>query len=158
MQRNDWVRALLLGVAVASLPDAARADDLPAGAIRHDAQQLQWVTAPPAMPAGTRMALLEGNPKSEGLFTLRLQVPAGARLAPHRHPRDERVTVLSGRVGIGFGEHFDQDRLRYIEAGGFYLNPTPVPHFVFFPVESVVQITGIGPWQTQWLDAPDNGK
>ncbi|MGH8454198.1 MAG: cupin domain-containing protein, partial [Nevskiales bacterium] len=68
--------------------------------------------------------------------------------------RDERVTVLSGRVGVGFGDQFDETRLRYFEAGGYYVNPTPAPHFVFFPVDTVVQITGIGPWQTHLLPMP----
>ncbi|MGH8529025.1 MAG: cupin domain-containing protein [Nevskiales bacterium] len=125
----------------------AEPETLPGGAIQHAAEQMQWQAGPAALPPGTQLMVLEGDPKGAGLFTLRLKVPAGTRLPPHTHPRDERVTVLSGRVGVGFGERFDDKALRFFDAGSYYLNPAELPHFVLFPIESVVQITGIGPWQ-----------
>jgi hypothetical protein len=142
---------LAAGCAVAAVALAAEEQVPPAGTIQADAAGLHWVPAPPSMPPGTRIAVLEGDPASDGLFSLRLRVPAGAKLPPHWHPRDERVTVLSGRVGVGFGDHFDQSRLRYFGAGGYYVNPAESRHFVYFPEASEVQITGLGPWQVHPL-------
>src|SRR5688500_9920891 len=95
------VRVLL---ALALPLGAAAAEPLPPCTMQQWPDQIAWAAAPPSMPAGTQIAVLEGDPAAKRWFTLRLKVPAGARLAPHWHPRDERVTVLSGRVAVGFGE------------------------------------------------------
>lgn len=78
---------------------------------------------------------------------MRLEVPAGSRIPPHTHPRPERVTVLSGGVGVGFGERVDEAALTVFHGGDYYVNPPRVPHFVVFREASIVQITGEGPWE-----------
>lgn len=142
---------------------AANAAELPQGAIQWPAEAQAWKPGPPAMPAGTQIQVLEGDPKSAGMFTLRLKVPADRRIAPHWHPQPERVTVLSGAALVGFGERRDAAELRRFGAGSFYVNPPNVPHFVEFTEETVVQITGQGPWEVRTLDSGmarwhDNGR
>ena len=95
--------------------------------------------------------VLEGDPKKPGLFTMRLEVPSGARIAPHTHPRPERVTVLSGAVAVGFGEKESNSNVTVFHAGDYYVNPPRVAHFVTFPESSVVQITGEGPWEIAFI-------
>ena len=109
-----------------------------------------WVDAPPSMPKGTKMAILEGSPKEAGLFTIRLRVPKGSVIAPHTHPRQERVTVLSGRVRVGFGKSID-DKGTVFGAGGFYVNPPGEPHFLVIEEESVLQLTCEGPWELVYV-------
>ncbi len=145
-------RIFFLGALLFLSASACNGNDaapLPPGAIQQRAEQLRWQPGPPALPPGVRLVVLEGDPKKEALFTMRLKVPAGTRLPPHTHPRDERVTVLSGRVGVGFGREFAEQALRYFDAGGYYVNPAGVAHFVVFAQESVVQITTLGPWSMQ---------
>jgi len=48
---------------------------------------LKWMDAPPALPAGAKMAVLAGDPNKKGLFTVRLQTPAGYKVPPHTHQR-----------------------------------------------------------------------
>ena len=127
------------------------APGLPAGAIQIPAGTGTWVTGPPGLPAGTRVMRLEGDPAQDGMFTIRLQVPAGTRLQPHSHPRDERVTVLSGEVLVGFGDTFDEKVMTSFTAGSFYVNPANSHHFIWFKSESVVQITGHGPWELHYI-------
>lgn len=100
-----------------------------------------WKDAPPSMPKGTQMAVLEGNPQQPGLFTIRLKVPAGAKIAPHTHPRPERVTVLSGKVTVTIG-----GKSSTFKSGGFYVNPPDEPHSLVFERDSVLQLTCEGPW------------
>ena len=38
---------------------------------------------------------------------MRMKFPGGYRVAPHTHPRPERVTVLAGTLHIGMGATFD---------------------------------------------------
>lgn len=140
---------ILLGLA---LPLAAAAVD-PTGAIQQWPDRIAWSAAPPSMPAGTQMAVLEGDPGAKRWFTVRMKVPAGARLAPHWHPRDERVTVLSGLVAVGFGDVIDEAAVARFGPGSFYVNPANSHHYVLFVEDSVVQLTGVGPWEVHFVEA-----
>lgn len=106
-----------------------------------------WKAGPPSLPKGAQAAVLEGDPKSSGIFTMRLKLPAGTKLPPHWHPRPERVTVLSGEARVGFGDTFDASSMKRFPAGSFYVNPPQSHHFVSFPKETVLQMTGEGPWE-----------
>ncbi len=128
---------------------------LPAGAIQVPVEKLAWGEAPPSLPAGTQMMLLEGDPRKEGLFTLRLKIPAGTRLQPHWHPRDERVTVLSGLVKVGFGDEFEEANMVSFGPGSFYLNPAQSRHYVWFVEETVMQLTNVGPWEVLYPGQPE---
>lgn len=110
-----------------------------------------WKDAPPSMPKGTTIAILEGDTRAAGMFTVRLRVPAGATIAPHTHPRPERVTVLSGRVRVGFGRKVDGAGTVFT-AGGFYVNPPDEPHFLVIEEETVLQLTCEGPWELHYVD------
>ena len=110
-----------------------------------------WKDAPPSMPAGSKIAVLEGSPTAAGLFTIRLRLPAGAAINPHWHPRPERVTVLSGRVRVGFGATADKEKTTTFSAGGFYVNPPDEPHYLFIDEESVLQLTCEGPWELHYV-------
>lgn len=134
---------LALGAQAPVLPEAAP--------VQLDAATLTWADAPASMPAGTRMAVLEGDPKKEGLFTIRLRAPKGFLLGPHTHPVDERVTVLEGKIAVGFGTVVDKAKGRVFLPGSFYVNPPGRPHFVWSDDGCVVQITGQGPWKVEPL-------
>ena len=125
---------------------------LPPGAIQIHSSDLVWRDAPATLPAGTRVAVLEGSPQALGSFTIRLRVPAGASLGKHTHPRDERVTVLSGLVEVDLGTPHGKQRFG---AGDFYLNPPGLPHAITFVEDSVIQITGVGPWVVEMAKAEE---
>lgn len=63
----------------------------------------QWGPAPAVFPAGAQMAVLQGNPASTDLFTVRLRFPNGYVIPPHTHPTDENVTVIYGNFNVGMG-------------------------------------------------------
>jgi quercetin dioxygenase-like cupin family protein len=109
-----------------------------------------WKDGPPSLPKGTKIAVLEGDQSKSGIFTLRLKIPAGTRLLPHTHPRPERVTVLSGEARVGFGTTFSKDGKGF-PAGSFYVNPPDTAHYVFFPKETVLQLTCEGPWEVHFV-------
>lgn len=115
-------------------------------ALQQHKDRLRWIEGPPAIK-GSRMTVLEGNPKEAGaIYTLRVSVPAGTKLAPHHHPQDERVTVLEGSVNVGFGDVADEAKGTRFAAGDFYVNPAGAHHYVWFDEPTVLQMTGIGPW------------
>ena len=67
------------------------------------ADAITWGPAPPSLPPGAQAAVLLGSPAKEGPFVLRLKFPAGFVVPPHRHSKDELVTVLAGSFAIGMG-------------------------------------------------------
>lgn len=124
----------------------------PAGTLQVQPDAIAWRPGNPSMPPGTQIAVLEGDPKAAGMFTIRLKVPAGSRLAPHWHPRDERVTVIAGVAAVGFGDGVDEAAVTRFGPGAFYLNPARSHHYVLFPEESILQVTGVGPWQVHFIE------
>src|ERR687897_719520 len=68
---------------------------------------------------GEQFAVVKGDPTKEGLYVVRLKVPAGYRIEAHTHPNDENVTVLSGSFNIGTGDKLDQSKGTRVKAGGY---------------------------------------
>lgn len=144
-------RIVCLCVLLLAQGAARAASPIPEGTIQVDDADLVWRPGPATMPAGVETVVLEGDPRQAGIFTLRLRAPAGTRLAPHTHPQPERVTVLQGAIGVGFGRHFEPGSLRVFRAGDYYVNPPGAAHFASFVEDAVLQVTGQGPWGVDFL-------
>jgi quercetin dioxygenase-like cupin family protein len=122
---------------------------------------LKWADAPPSLPAGAKMAVLEGDPGKKGPFTVRLQAPAGYKIAPHTHPTAERVTVISGTFHLGTGGTFDETAGQELAAGSFAVMPAGMKHFAWSPDETIIQISSTGPFAINYVnpnDDPRNAK
>jgi quercetin dioxygenase-like cupin family protein len=87
---------------------------------------------------------------------MRLKFPAGYRIAPHWHPIDERVTVISGSARFGLGERFEESKARNLPAGSFIALPAKTPHFVHVTEETVVQLNTTGPWSLTYVNPDDD--
>lgn len=119
-------------------------------------QDIQWGAAPPVLPSGAEAAVLFGDPSKEGLFALRLKVPAGYAIPPHTHPVDEVVTVVSGTFKLGMGETADPGAATAFPAGSFFALPPGTAHFAYADEETVVQITTNGPWGLTYVNPEDD--
>jgi quercetin dioxygenase-like cupin family protein len=108
------------------------------------------------LPPGAEAAVLFGDPSKEGLFVLRLKFPAGYSVAPHRHPDDEVVTVISGTFSVGMGETADPRKAQPLPAGSFHALPTGMAHYVFIEEETVIQISTNGPWGLTYINPKDD--
>ena len=60
----------------------------------------------PAFPPPARLAVLVGEPTHAGPYMIRVKVPSGVKLMPHKHPEDNVYTVISGVFYIGLGSRF----------------------------------------------------
>jgi anti-sigma factor ChrR (cupin superfamily) len=113
--------------------------------------KVRWIT-PPYYHDGRQRAYLFGDSSQGGTWIDRVKIPSGARVPAHTHPRDELATVIEGTWYVGEGATFDAAKLKSYPAGSFVLIPANVPHFVEAKGAAVVQLTGIGKWQTDYLD------
>jgi quercetin dioxygenase-like cupin family protein len=146
---------LVLALAPAGL--AAQSTETPAPhAIVALAGTEKWGPAPAILPAGARLAVLEGDPGKPGAFTMRLFMPAGYRIPPHFHPVDEHVTVVRGTFQVGMGDTFDQAKLTDLPVGTFAALSPGTRHFARAKVETVIQLHGSGPWSLTYVNPADD--
>jgi quercetin dioxygenase-like cupin family protein len=117
---------------------------------------IKWVDGPASLPAGAKVALLEGNPAQEGPFTMRLRLPDSFQIQPHWHPAVEHVTVISGTFNLGHGEKFDKSAGRALPAGSFAFMPPEMRHFAWAKGETVIQVHGMGPWKINYVNPADD--
>ncbi|MCT7374174.1 cupin domain-containing protein [Chelativorans salis] len=120
------------------------------------ADQVEWKSGPPTLPAGAEFAVLHGNPAEEGQFVLRLKFPANYKIPPHMHPKEEHVTVISGAFGMGTGKEFDQESASLLEPGSFVRIPVGMAHFAWTDRETVVQLNSIGPFGVEYVNPEDD--
>ena len=115
--------------------------------ITHLASAMPFGPGPASVPFECAMAVLEGSPRTPGLFTIRLRTEEPWVMPPHSHPRAERVTVISGRIHVGFGDTVDKAASQEFTAGDYYVNAPGAVHFVWTDDPVEIQITGLGPWE-----------
>ena len=118
--------------------------------------ELKWADAPPGLPPGAKMAVLNGDPTKKGSFTARLQTPDGYKVAPHTHPTTENLTVISGTIHLGTGDKFDESAAHEMIAGSFAAMPAGMKHFVWTTGETIVQIRGVGPFEIKYVNPSDD--
>jgi pimeloyl-ACP methyl ester carboxylesterase len=103
--------------------------------------------------AGIRTVVLKGDPNRAGLYTIMLRVPAHTQIAAHDHQDDRVATVVSGTWYIGYGDRFNSADLKALSPGSFYTESSNRTHFAETRDEPVVvQITGVGPSSTSYVD------
>lgn len=113
----------------------------------------------PSFPPLARLAVVVGDPTKPGMYTIRVKLPAGVKLMPHRHPEDRVYTVISGVFYIGRGEQFDAEKLHAYPPGAVVVLPgdTPHPHFHWAKSgEYVTQVSALGPLGLEYLDPADD--
>ena len=151
--------ALPIILALAATPIFGTAGHLQAAGQHHTvvrADAVKWGPAPPSLPPGASAAVLLGNPAVAGPFVLRLKFPAGFVIPPHRHSKDELVTVISGAFAVASGEQVDHASFKPLPAGSFVHLPAGMPHYARTDGETIVQINGVGPFDVTYVNPKDD--
>ena len=150
IKRRSTVRLgwLALGLICAAVPAFAQSTH-----ILVPADKVQWGPAPPALPAGAQISVLEGNPSEKGAVTLRLRFPSNYNIPPHWHSMTERVTVLSGALHVGMGDTLDRHASQTLAPGGFVSLPAAMHHYAWTAAPTVVQINLEGPFDIFYVNS-----
>jgi quercetin dioxygenase-like cupin family protein len=117
---------------------------------------VKWGPAPPVLPAGAQVAVLDGDPFKPGFFTLRLKFPDGYKIPAHWHPTDENITVITGTFRAGMGDAYSDTGLHDFPAGSFVKMPKRMNHFATARGEVILQIYGQGPFVVNYVKASDD--
>jgi len=119
-------------------------------------EQGEWQRFAP-FPPSARLAVLIGDPHQAGPYVIRVKLPAGVKLMPHRHPEDRVYTVLSGVFYVGIGDRFNTDGLQAFPPGIVVVLPGGNWHFHWAKSgEYVTQVTAIGPLGLEYHDPQDD--
>jgi hypothetical protein len=106
-----------------------------------------------AFPPSVRLAVVVGQPSETGPYVIRVWLPRGVKLMPHRHPD----TVISGVFYIGLGDHFDADKLHAYPPGSVIVLPGNTSHFHWAKAgDYVTQVTATGPLGIDYVDPNDD--
>ncbi len=110
-----------------------------------------------AFPPEARLAVLVGHPAEPGMYVIRVKLPGGVKLMPHRHPENRIYTVISGIFYVGVGDRFNADALTAYPPGSVVLLPRGTPHFHWAKSgEYVRQVLGLGPLGIEYLNFGDD--
>ena len=106
-----------------------------------------------AFPPHARLAVLVGDPTRAGPYLIRVKLPDGTKMMPHRHPEDRIYTVISGVFYIGIGSKFDEEILTAHAPGSVVVLPGGQSHFHWAKSgEYVTQVSAIGPLDLDYTD------
>jgi hypothetical protein len=147
---------LAFGVVSLAMVAAVGAQSTPSAHVVVAAPEIKWGPAPPVLEKGAEFAVVSGDPSKAGPYVIRLKIPAGFKIAPHWHPTDENVTVISGTFALAMGEKFDAAALKDLPAGGYALMPAEMRHFAQAKTAATVQVHGVGPFALNYVNPADD--
>lgn len=143
-------RTLVAGVAAAAVGCL-----LPVSAM-HLGDEMKWGDAPPTLPKGAKLAVLQGDPGKAGPFVMRLSAPAGYKVPPHMHSQIENVTVIKGTLLLGMGDKLDANAAKAHPAGEFVSIPAKTNHYAIMKGATIVQLHGEGPFDITYVNPDDD--
>ena len=117
--------------------------------------ELSW-TDVASLPAGAKVAVIEGPLNEAVPFTFRLKLPANYKVPAHWHPAIEHVTVISGTFNMGVGDKLDTSKTKPLTAGSVAIMQPKTTHFAWTSEETIVQIHGMGPWVINYVNPADD--
>jgi anti-sigma factor ChrR (cupin superfamily) len=120
------------------------------------ADQVKWGPAPPALPPGAQVAILDGDPTKPGAFVIRAKFPDGYSVPPHWHPTIENLVVLGGTLMLGMGDKVDKASMQNLTAGGYSKMPARMHHYVIAKGETTIQVHGMGPFEVTYVNPADD--
>jgi quercetin dioxygenase-like cupin family protein len=139
-----------------SLTGLALADTDAQHQVLAGAAAVKWGPPPPVFPPGAKFAVIDGDPAVKGLVTVRFEMPAGYKIAPHWHPTDEHITVLSGTFAIGMGDTLDMAHGKTLKAGGYAVAPANMHHYAWTKTGATIQVHMMGPFAITYVNPADD--
>ena len=119
-------------------------------------EDIEWGSFP-SFPPEASLAVVVGDPSEIAPYVVRVKLPSGVKLMPHRHQEDRVYTVISGVFYIGVGEQFDDGKLEAYPPGAVIVLPSGTPHFHWAKSgDYVTQVTATGPISLEYIDPEDD--
>ena len=147
--------SMMIALALLTAAPVLAADSNKPEAMSMNTADIKWGDAPPDLPKGAQIAVLHGDPGKKAVFTIRLKMPAGYKIPPHWHTKDEQLTILSGSFTLHMGDTMDAPGST-LTPGGFHFLPGKMHHAAETKGETILQLDGMGPFDIHYLNPADN--
>ncbi|RFM27901.1 hypothetical protein DXN05_13965 [Deminuibacter soli] len=141
----------------------ARAQSDTSGQLRMTQQQIIAAKASGTRAPGSsnlsavQVIVIHGDPAKPGLYTILLKVAPNTKIPAHLHPDDRVGTVVSGTWYFGYGDKFDEGKLKELPVGSVYSEVEGQNHFAMTKDQPViVEITGYGASGVTYVNAADD--
>jgi len=106
--------------------------------------------------SAVKVIVIFGDPSKAGLYTILLKVDGNTKIAAHLHP-DQRVgAVVSGTWYFGYGDKFDESKLKELPTGSVYSEVAGQNHFAMTKGPAIIEITGYGPSGVTYVNPADD--
>ncbi|MFN0314087.1 MAG: cupin domain-containing protein [Burkholderiales bacterium] len=99
----------------------------------------------PSIPHGAKTLVVYGDPKKAGPYMIRIRMPSGYKLQPHKFPNDLFVTVVKGTFWFGTGDRYNPMKMRELQGGSAFTIPQGTPSYSWARTEVILQVLGQGP-------------
>ena len=157
MNASGKIAATALAASIwAALAGPALAQGMSDKEIFINQKDIKWGAAPPSIPKGAKLAVLQGDPGKPVPFVIRLMLPPGYKIPPHAHSQGENLTVISGTFYFGTGDKIEMSKAHALNAGGFHALSAGDHHYAFAKAQTVVQINGMGPFNITYINPDDD--
>ena len=98
---------------------------------------------------GAERAVLYGDPTHAGSFVIRFRTVREIVVPLHWHRHDEHITVLSGPFSLSVNGARSE-----LEQGSYVVIPAGAHHSTWYGAGTVIQVSGIGPFESIYVDEP----
>ena len=116
------------------------------GSVNGNANEWQPLQTVP----GALRRYLVGDTSKPGPYKYQLKIPAGSRVAAHKHSVDVHVKVLSGSMFIIIGEPLEESRAQHFTTGNVFVVPAHTWHDEWWDEETLLEAEGVGPMETAY--------
>lgn len=102
---------------------------------------------PKLLPPGAHDLVLEGSSSAQGIYTIRLKLPANYKIPPYIQTAPTYITVITGSYNVAEGTVFDVTKGKSIPQGGFIIIPANTAVYTWTTEPTIIQMHGEGPLQ-----------
>jgi len=146
--RKVWIASTALAI-IFALPAAAGVERFE----RISPDEFTWEELRP----GLSIAVVHGDPASEGFYVIRATFQPGTFSQPHFHKNDRIVTVIKGTWWTGIGPVLEKNASSPLMPGSVMKHPGGEAHYDGAKEDEViVQISGMGPADLIYVDEDGN--
>ena len=117
---------------------------------------LTWGPPPPGLPAGSRAAVVSGDPTKPGPFTVRIDMPPNYAIRPHHHPTSEELRLLEGTLHLGHGAKWDEQSMKAVSTDKPVTIGAKQSHFLHAASRVVLEVRSTGPFAITYVDPKDD--
>ncbi len=147
---SKWLISVALGLTICA---GAQAEGPPKSSLTIAPAEMQWKPSARVPGVVTVDFIGSGAGAGTGQYVYRVKFPPQFKMQAHGHPDERTYVVMSGTIYIGWGEKFDEGKLKALPSGSYWVEPAHVLHFLTTKDEvAVLHITGTGPTAVNYVD------